>query len=48
MVRDEVLRLDPRELWRVVEQFEVDERRAARDYLELMATLESIDAVRRV
>ena len=32
----------------VVDQFEVDEPRAARDYLDLMATLESIDAVRRV
>jgi len=33
---------------RVVEQFEVDEPRAARDYLDLVATLESIDAIRRV
>lgn len=32
----------------VVEQFEVDEPRAARDYLDLMATLETIDAVRRM
>jgi hypothetical protein len=33
---------------RVVAEFEVDEPRAARDYIELMATLESIDAVRRL
>lgn len=33
---------------RVVEAFEVDEPRAARDYLELMETLESIEAVRRL
>jgi hypothetical protein len=33
---------------RVVGQFEVDESRAGRDYLELMETLESIDAVHRL
>jgi Coenzyme PQQ synthesis protein D (PqqD) len=32
----------------VVGQFEVDEARAGRDYLELMETLESIDAVHRL
>ncbi len=32
----------------VVEQFEVDEPRAAQDYLDLMETLESIEAVRRL
>jgi coenzyme PQQ synthesis protein D (PqqD) len=32
----------------VVEQFEVDEPRAGRDYLGLMETLESIEAVRRL
>ena len=32
----------------VVQRFEVDASRAGRDYLELMETLESIDAVRRL
>ena len=32
---------------RVSEEYEVDQDRAARDYLELMETLESIEAVRR-
>jgi hypothetical protein len=33
---------------RVVEEFEVDSPQAARDYLQLMETLESIEAVRRL
>jgi len=33
---------------KVVELFEVDEPRAGRDFLELMETLESIEAVRRL
>ena len=32
----------------VVQRFEVDATRAGTDYLELMETLESIDAVRRL
>ena len=32
----------------IVERFEVDPPRAAADYLQLMETLESIDAVRRL
>jgi len=32
----------------VVQRFEVDAARAGQDYLELMETLESIDAVRRL
>lgn len=32
----------------VVERYEVEPERAGRDYLELMETLESIDAVRRL
>ena len=32
----------------VVQRFEVDETRAGTDYLELMETLESIEAVRRL
>ena len=33
---------------KMMQEFEVDEPRAARDYLELMETLESIQAVTRV
>jgi hypothetical protein len=33
---------------RVVEEFEVESAQAGRDYLQLMETLESIEAVRRL